>query len=236
MACGFHPIEIGATNDTSIAKQYRKKLVQCLHEIQTAYDTLLNDSKNHLYEAFGVRQKESNLREDLRTRASYLIGQCLEPVLKRFLIAAADDTTADQEWLEALVMIVADKPPKSWQDSDFTRFEIALSDLVRRFQNLEALQKEVQARGTGFEAQRITATEPNGQEINEVLWINETDKPFIDELIEEILGKSELKGNPKLQKAFAARLIKKVLSISADDTIDEIAQVKSRRKLQNKYG
>ena len=236
MACGLQPIEVGATNDTSIAKQYRKKLVQCLHEIQTAYDTLLNDSKNHLYEAFGVRQKESNLREDLRTRASYLIGQCLEPVLKRFLIAAADDTTADQEWLEALVMIVADKPPKSWQDSDFTRFEIALSDLVRRFQNLEALQKEVQARGTGFEAQRITATEPNGQEINEVLWINETDKPFIDELIEEILGKSELKGNPKLQKAFAARLIKKVLSISADDTIDEIAQVKSRRKLQNKYG
>ncbi|NEP20348.1 MAG: hypothetical protein F6J97_26290 [Leptolyngbya sp. SIO4C1] len=132
-------------------------------------------------------------------------------------------------------MIIADKPAKSWTDKDLTRFEIALSNLVRRFQNLEALQKEVQAKGSGFEAQRITATEPNGKEINEVLWINEADKPLIDRLIDETLDKFELKNDDKLRKAFAARLIKKVLSHNTDDTQNDIDQAKSMRD-QRQYG
>jgi hypothetical protein len=45
-----------------------------------------------------------------------------------------------------------------------TKFEIELADLVRRFQNLEALQKESTAKGEGFEARRITVTHSDGQE------------------------------------------------------------------------
>lgn len=73
------------------------------------------------------------------------MGQCLEPSLRRFTLAATDDTARSREWLEALVMIIADKPAESWTDEDVTGFEIKLSDIVRRFKNLEALQKEVAA-------------------------------------------------------------------------------------------
>jgi hypothetical protein len=238
-ACGLSPIEIAATDESITAKQFCKKLVQCLHEIQTAYDTLLSELQKQFHEAFGVRQKEASLREDLRTRASYLTGQCIEPTLKRFLFAATDKTTSDKEWLEALVMIITDKPAKSWVDSDIVRFEVALSNLVRRFQNLEALQKEVQARGCGFEAQRITFTEPNGQELNEVLWIDEIDKPLVEKLIAEFLDKSELKNNPKLQKAFTGGLIKKILSHNAEVIENDIDRAKSKpqKKLNpKKYG
>lgn len=82
-----------------------------------------------LYDAFSVRSSDK-LREDLRVRASYLVGQCLEPSLRRFTLAATDDTARSREWLEALVMIIADKPAESWTDEDVTDFEIKLSDIA----------------------------------------------------------------------------------------------------------
>jgi hypothetical protein len=234
-ACGFPPIRGESTANLASARQLRKELVQRLHEIQTAYDALLSKLKNRFYEAFSVRQGEASLREDLRVRASYLVGQCIEPILKHFLIAAVNDTSSDQEWLETLVRIVSDKPARSWVDDDVARFEIALSNLVRRFQNLEALQKEVQARGNGFEAQRITSTEPNGREISEVLWIDEADKLSVDQLISEFLGKPELKNNSKLQKAFTGRLIKKVLSHGIDGVESDIERAKLGKN-QKRHG
>jgi hypothetical protein len=39
-------------------------------------------------------------------------------ILKRFIRAASDESKSDSQWLETLVMIVADKPAESWTDDD----------------------------------------------------------------------------------------------------------------------
>jgi len=134
---------------------------------------LLTECQKHLYEAFGVRSQEANLREDLRVRASYLVGQCIEPILKQFVMTAVDGELSDKDWLESLVRIVTDKHPKGWKDEDLSRFEVVLSDLVRRFHNLEALRSEIRRQGKGFDALRITVTETNNQQVYEVGWIDE---------------------------------------------------------------
>jgi len=69
------------------------------------------------------------------------VGQCLEPSLRRFTLAATDDTARAREWLEALVMIVADKPAESWTEM-LQVLRLSSSDIARRFKNLEALQKK----------------------------------------------------------------------------------------------
>ncbi|WP_292865213.1 hypothetical protein [Nostoc sp. LPT] len=171
-ACNLPSIGTEAGDDGVTAKTLRTKLVHALREIHTAYDRLLSDCQKLIYEGFGVRSKETKLREDLRVRANYLAGKCIESSLKRFIRAASDETASDSQWLEALVMIVADKPAESWTDDDATAFEMKLADLVRRFKNLEALQKEVAAKGEGFEARWITMTRPDGQEINRMLWVD----------------------------------------------------------------
>ena len=163
-ACGLPAIGTDEADDGTTAKNLRAKLVQTLRELHTAYDSLLSNCQSLLGNAFGVRRSEQKLREDLRVRANYLVDKCIEPTLRRFVCAAIDEKAEDKEWLEALVMIVADKPAESWADKDVTRFEIELADLVRRFQNLEALQKEATAKGEGFEARRITVTHSDGQE------------------------------------------------------------------------
>lgn len=221
-ACGFQAMTT-VEGDVTTAKAFRKKLVQCLYEIQTAYDVLLSCCKTRLYEAFGVRQ-EVNLREDLQVQASPLVGKCIEPVLKRFILAAIDDKAEDNEWLEALVMIIADKPPKTWLDEDFTRFELALSDLIRRFKNLEALQKNADTPGEGFIAKRITLTEQNGHEIRQVIWIDKDQEKLLDSIVDKALSMPEIKDKPKLQQAFIAKLSERVLETNVKGSQSELDQ------------
>ncbi len=168
-ACGLIPIVAGEEDDGTTARTLRKKLVQALHEIQTAFDRLLSECNELLHNAFGVRSNETKLREDLRVRASNLIGQSVERALRSFIQAAADETATDGQWVEALLMIVADKPAESWKDEDVTGFEMKLSDIARRFKNLEALKKQVATKGEGFEARRITLTRPDGEEVNQMV-------------------------------------------------------------------
>lgn len=224
-ACGLEPI-MATNEDSGTAKAFRKQLVQCLHEIQTAYDSLLSCCNISLYEAFGVR-KEVNLREDLQVQAMPLIGKCIEPVLKRFILAAVDNTSNDKEWLEALIMIVADKPPKSWVDNDITRFELTLSDVVRRFKNLEALQKEVEAKGTGFTAKRLTITEQNGHEVNQVIWVDADKEELLEQAVEKALELPELQGgDPKLHQAFIAKLSERILGTQPISEFDKPRKTK----------
>lgn len=211
-ACGLSPIVADETDDGATAGIFRKKLIQALHEIQTAYDCLLSECQTLLSNAFAVRSSDK-LREDLQIRASYLVEQCLEPSLRRFTLAATDDTAAEQEWLEALVMIVADKPAESWKDEDVTGFEFKLNDIARRFRNLEALQKEVAAAtGEGFEVRRITVTRPDGQEVHETIWFDHERQAQMECLLDEIVGILNLQDNPQLQKAVVAKLAEKVLT------------------------
>lgn len=220
-ACGLSPIVIGEADDGTTAITFRNKLVALLHEIQTAYDCLLSECQTLLYNAFAVHSSEIKLREDLRVRASHLVGQCLEPNLRRFTLAATDDTAPAREWLEALVMIVADKPAESWTDEDVTGFEIKLSDIARRFRNLEALLTEVAAStGEVIDARRITVTRPDGQEFYQTIWFDHERQDEIECLFDEILGILNVHDNTQLQQAVVAKLAERVLGSCSNGTID----------------
>jgi len=107
-------------------------------------------------------------------------------------------------------MIVADKPAEVWTDKDVTAFELNLSDLARRFKNLEALQKDVAARSrAGFEVRRLTMTRPDGSEIHRMVSVDEDQQRQLDSLIDTLLMDCD---TPQLQQALVARLAERVLS------------------------
>ncbi|AFY33528.1 hypothetical protein [Calothrix sp. PCC 7507] len=221
-ACNLPAIGIEAGDDGVTAKTLRTKLVHALREIHTAYDHLLSDCQKLIYEAFGVRSQETKLREDLRVRANYLAGKCIEPLLKRFIRAASDESASDAQWLEALVMIVADKPALSWTDDDATAFEMKLADLVRRFKNLEALQKEVAAKGEGFEARRITMTRPDGEEIHRMVWVDHGRESQVEKIVDEFLAK--LPDDQQLLQAILAKLSERILNADLPETVTKIEE------------
>lgn len=234
-ACGLKPIVIGSAEDGATARIFRETLVQLLREIHTAYETLLTHAELLLYTAFGLRSSRDQLRQDLQFRARYLLGSCAESSLDRFVRAAANETAEPRPWLEALLMIVADKPAEVWEDKDFTLFEVKLGDLARRFKNLEALQKEVAAGGQGgFEARRITVTRPNGEEIHQMVWMDHEQQAKVDPLIEKILAEcgdcaTSAQEVRQLQQALLARLTERVLG--EDRAPSEARPSKATRRL-----
>ncbi|MDB9334571.1 hypothetical protein PN501_06225, partial [Nodularia spumigena CS-590/01] len=231
-ACNLPAIGTEAGDDGITAKNLRIKLVKALRDIHTAYDHLLGDCQKLLYEAFGVRSKETKLREDLRVRANYLAGKCIEPLLKRFTQAASDEKASDSQWLEALVMIVADKPAESWTDEDVTAFEMKLADLVRRFKNLEAVQKEVAAKGEGFEGRRITMTRPDGEEIHQMVWVDHGRESQVEKIVDKILA--ELPDDLQLRQAVLARLNERILTPAFSEGVIQIAEKRPDENIQGK--
>jgi hypothetical protein len=217
-ACGLPPIAPHQPDDSTTARTLRDTLVQALREIHTAYDVMLADCEQLLHHAFGLRSERNRLQADLQFRAKYLLGICADPLLDRFVRAAANDPPNPKAWLEALLMIVADRPAESWRDGDRLAFEQRLGDLARRFKNLEALQKDIAARGDrGFDARRITVTRPDGAEIHQMVWIDPQQQQQLDPLIDQLLAQCQ---DPQLQQALVARLTERVLdpSPSLDST------------------
>ena len=155
-ACGVFFIVSDEKTDSKTVRTFRANLIQALKEIQSAYDVLLSDCKELLHKAFSIRSDIEKTREDLRVRASYLSGQVTENLLKRFILAAAEEDNDDRSWLETILMIIADKPPRVWTDKDVTVFETKLTDISRRFKNLEAIQTKFSiVHGEGFDVREL---------------------------------------------------------------------------------
>ncbi len=229
VACGMEPIINGESEDGAIiAKEFKSKLVKVLHEIQTAYEALLAHCHSLLFEAFKVKEVEDDrerLRENLRVRASYIVNGCLESVLKRFATAATDRVASDNAWLESLLMIVSDKPAAFWLDNDVVAFEMKLGDLARRFVNLEALQKGMEAisKPKGFDAKRVTLSNPDGHEVHRLLWIDPEDREHLNVAIKEILSKPMFKDSDRLKQGLVALLVEEVLKAPNSEAVIPIS-------------
>lgn len=231
-AVGFNFLDGSASSDSALAKKFTIKLRNSLQELGQYYDDVLGHCKKLLFEVFSIGSESQNLREHLKVRADYLRGQVIEPVMKRFVIAATDRDTDDTKWLEALAMVIADKPAVSWVDEDRIVFETKLADLARRFKNLEAIQKHGVSTGKeGFEACRISVTRPSGDEINEIVWLDHKEKDEIRKFASRMLNNKALEGNEKIKKAIIAAMVEEVFGNSgAEGAQKAIRNIHERKK------
>ncbi|BAQ67045.1 hypothetical protein GM3709_3810 (plasmid) [Geminocystis sp. NIES-3709] len=210
LACSLPSIGTGEGDDGITAKQLKTKLIQTLREINRAYENLLSECQSLLYSAFGVRSEETKIREDLRVRANYLRDKCVESILRRFTQAACDESKTDSQWLEALVMIIVDKPAESWKDEDVSLFQVKLAELARKFANLEAIQQEVKVNNKGLSARRITVTRSDGEETNHMIWIDNQRESEADKIVEEIVAK--LPNDKQFRETILAKLTERILN------------------------
>jgi hypothetical protein len=227
VACGLEPISDSGIQDPRLPRELRARLQTALKELRDAHERLLAQCRAYVHEAFGVRQDESRLREDLRSRASYLQGRSIEPILSRFIFAATDDSADEQQWLQSLVMVIADKPSESWTDADADVFELKLSDVARRFKHLEAIIRDNAAMWSSrAEARRLSVTRTDGTEFFDVAWIDEHERAALEDKAEEIMCTLSLPG-PQ-QRALLAILTEKILSPAASALTKQAGEARDR--------
>jgi len=212
-------------------KNMKKELVQCLVELQNCYRDLLNNCSTLLYHNFSISSDPENLREELRVRAKRLLKGIHEPLLKRFVIAAMETESDDNNWLSALIMVVADKPPESFRDEDINLFELNISSIAKRFKNLESLMTHMSSKGEGFEGKKFTITESDGNELSEVIWIENSQRNTLEKIIEEFLANQLLSNNEKNKKAAMAILAEKIIAQTRNNEIQQVKEQKLKIKV-----
>lgn len=211
-ACGHEPFQVGERGARPSYPKFRRTLQAALRELALYYETTLERCRDLIHSAFGIKSGVQDLRHDLRVRAHYLVGQCVEPRLRSFVLAAARSEGPDKEWLETLVMIISDRPLDTWNDADLLAFEVNVSDLARRFANLEALQKEAaRAPDPTYEARRITITRPDGVEYSDLVWVDRTSADALQSQVDQLLALVEAINPEQQRRAIAVTLLERIL-------------------------
>ncbi|RJO62138.1 hypothetical protein C4544_00710 [candidate division WS5 bacterium] len=229
-ACGYSFIDINSSIDTKHVKDFRKKLILALQEIQTTYENVLNRCSKLIGHAFSVSPEIKELRSYLRAVAARVNSNThvLELNLKRFINAGINSELDDKVWLEALLMVIADKPVNSWTDHDELVFEVKLGEITRRFKNIESIIELKGEEHEGFDARKITVTFPDGREINEVVWLDHKDREEANKIANEIIGGEFFTNNAKINRALLTTIIERVFGLNEKE--EPIAKDQGKKK------
>lgn len=185
---------------------YCQDLITSLKNINQAYESLLADCEREIVNNFNVQSNDS--RKELVKRSSSIKQKTIEPCLKRFINSIDEKSKDDRQWLEAVIMVIADKPADSWTDIDQDKFKVQVEDIARRFLNLESIYREItDVFGNNINAKKINCTDSAGNEINKILWIDSSAKKSAEGLCSKFMKDNNLDLNPKLKEAIIATLI-----------------------------
>jgi hypothetical protein len=240
-ACGMKPLEANAENDVDVAQTLCDRLVLALRELRAAYNThVIERGRQLLCEAFSSTAE--HIREDLRSRSRTLINQCLVPQciekrLKHFLDAATEEHKPEQEWLEALLFVITDKPLQSWTDQEITTLQVNLSRLSKQLIHLEILQRSTALNNNEATTRITTTIDASGEEKQVISVLKHQDKSTIAQKLENLLNNDkELRGNLDWQKAFVAEWLDAIhkAELQAEQEADRLAQQRAKHQGEKK--
>lgn len=171
-ACGLPSISVRKKSATADIKKYVRDLKKSLGELRSAYPSLLSRIEKAVAGAFEVGHQHDQLRMQLEKSSTDLGIHVTEPTLKAFCLRLADTKLASDAWLESVGSLVLAKPPRRWSDIDGPRFDLALQELVIRFQKTASL---VFARGktTNRHSMRIGILQASGEETSCVVEVSD---------------------------------------------------------------
>lgn len=187
VALGQAPFESGAPANSKRRSEFRSALVAALKDLQAFHDRRRDAALKLIHAAFGVSADVKKLRSDLTARVQSLANRPLEDRLRAFVGAVNNDTESANDWIESLVMVISDRPLKTWTDEDNAAFEGRVSDLSRRFANLESIHSASSTRIPGKEPHRLTVTGADGKEVHRVVWIGADEQRIAGPIAKELL-------------------------------------------------
>ena len=131
----------------------------------------------------------AGVRGDVSLRAARLKNQILDPKLRAFSLALADqELEADRDWLQRVGLSMLGRAPSEWIDADVQRFHVALNEMAPAFRRLEALHFNHQGDGqAGFKAVRVGITTSEGADHQQVISVPDAQAPALQSFVQRML-------------------------------------------------
>jgi hypothetical protein len=213
-ACGIDPFLGSLRGRGDDIDVLRRRLSTALDELRSSYADLLDECRETLSVEFRLNEKLSDLRLELRGQVAPLTDTLLEPRLRSFVLLAAQGELDDTSWLEAVANNVAKRPAATWRDDDVTRFEVEMRGMAGAYRRVLSLHyDDMAAQRAGFDAHRVTMTNPDGTEHSTVVWIDHDTKPHVEQIAHE--------ARAKVEKLLGARGGEALLALLAESVLDQ---------------
>jgi hypothetical protein len=171
-ACGLEPVQ---PQNKAQAEKFAARLKANLHEIRTAYPSLLTRLGTAITAAFDLEGSIPDARVAITARAAQLAATLTEPTLRAFALRLADSSLDERSWIESVANLLARKSPERWSDVEETEFHHQLEVAAGRFKRTEYALVGTTSKLNGH-AVRLALTKSDGREVGEMVDWNGMDE------------------------------------------------------------
>lgn len=227
-ALGFRSIP-ATTKTYKNTKEFVQALEEAMNELEDRYAQLLKELYDYLLTTCSEKSKKAIVGQ-----AASLDGEILNPNVRAFVLALADDGLANElDWIQAIATVISGKASSEWSDDDHKHFKLELSEKITAFQRLVALHMDHRAyTKDGFTSLRIAVTRSDGNDSFKFVGVENRHRQTLEEKIDIIISEFEgVLGSPEqVQSALTAILGDRMIPeqrASTQDTDDNITELRA---------
>jgi hypothetical protein len=189
------------------------KLKKVFRNLQNCHSTLLDEMRGLL--ALSLNLSKNEELSQIRKTASRFNGLEKYIVDKEgqggFLIRINKEGISDDDWLENILMFLAQKQTNKWSDKDKDLAEIRLSELSRKLKEVEQLTFDYKninkhSQDGEFDIYILRSFKKGAPDIQDYALVNPKIKKIIKRSKEKILEEIRTLDDPELQKALIAEI------------------------------
>jgi hypothetical protein len=192
-------------------------------ELNSRFSTLLNEMQESIGQVLNARGPF--VRADVAPRAARLKDQVLDPKLRAFAVALADQDLAENtDWIQRVGLSVLGRAPSEWIDADLQRFHVAINELAPALRRLEALHFIQQGDGqAGFKAVRLGLTTSKGVDHQQVISIPDDLAAALQLFVNRLSSEANQAFGKSGSQLVLAQWAQQAL-VQANAAVDEISQ------------
>ncbi|MGI5205818.1 ATP-binding protein [Spirillospora sp. CA-108201] len=193
-ALGLEPIAADAKRSTRGNKGYADRLATAVDEISGIDRALRDEVIQTLAAEFRLPATLPELREGLAARLRGFTDVALGTELRGFVAIALNETLPDEDWLDPLLVRLANSALGDWSDKDVAMFPQRVQEMASaldRVSHLHQNRSSVGPQEGALETRLLTLTSSDGEERRTLLYIPAIVRKDVDALTVRVLREAE---------------------------------------------
>ncbi|MFY1677380.1 ATP-binding protein [Streptomyces sp. WMMC905] len=198
-ALGFEVVSPGTHKDEKSATEYVARLTTALGELSGAGANLRQEVVATIGREFRLPANLAELRAGMTERLRGFAGAPLELNLQGFVSRVINESLPDEDWLDPIVIRLANKALGDWTDRDVEAFPRQVREVARALDRVSHLYEvhetpskdEETAERRQIETHLLTLTTPRGTEERTLIHVPKQSRQAADDLVVSVIRQAE---------------------------------------------
>ncbi|MFE2271084.1 ATP-binding protein [Streptomyces lavendulae] len=223
-ALGLEPIAADSVKDEDSAKEYPVRLIAALDDLSGASVALRQEVLQAIGNEFRLPAEIAPLRSGLSERLHGFANAPLELNLKGFVSRVLNESLADEDWLDPIVIRLTNKALGDWTDKDVASFPAKVKEIARALERVSHLYEAHDAPLPGqatatprqIETRLLTLTTPQGTEERTLIHMPKQSRQAADDLVVSVIRQAEKALGPDGARILLAALAERLAAADTD--------------------